>query len=333
MSVSSPIVSVIIPIYNVEKYLAQCLDSVCAQSYNALEIILVNDGSPDSSNQIIAKYAKKDKRIKVIEQKNQGVSAARNAGLKLAKGKYVVFIDADDYVANDYVEHLLRLIQQTDSPVSFSTQVFDPVIGAQEPKIGTFVCPSVEALEKMYLGEVYVAVWNKIYKKEFIDSFNIKFQTDLWYGEGMMFNVEAFCCANIVGVSNRKIYYQRWNNDSATRKFKLENWENGFLSLNKQKKLLKNADPRISMAWEYHYWQNCFIILREIIRTKSKKQNCIAYKKYRQIARKKALPLAFQVPISSGKKIVAMCISIAPNLMARIYIFRMSKKYSKQEQL
>ena len=108
-------VSIIVPIYNTEKYLKACLDSILGQTYKNLEIILVDDGSADSSGQIIDNYAKKDHRIKVIHQKNQGQSAARNNGLKEATGDYIGFIDSDDKIDPTFVEKLLAPYQNTNS--------------------------------------------------------------------------------------------------------------------------------------------------------------------------------------------------------------------------
>jgi len=103
-----PLVSVIIPVYNVEPYLAECLESIINQTYRHIEIILVNDGSTDGSQRIMDCYAKKDDRIVVLSQSNRGVSAARNAGLSVAKGEYVLFVDSDDTIRNDVVEVFCR---------------------------------------------------------------------------------------------------------------------------------------------------------------------------------------------------------------------------------
>lgn len=103
---SNPLVSVIVPVYNVEKYLEQCLNSILGQTYKNLEIIVVDDGSTDSSSKIINEYKKKDSRIVVISQKNQGLSAARNTGIKKAQGDYIMFVDSDDWIAPDIVEYL-----------------------------------------------------------------------------------------------------------------------------------------------------------------------------------------------------------------------------------
>lgn len=103
-----PKVSIIVPIYNTAKYLPNCLDSIINQTYQNLEIILVNDGSTDNSEKIIEKYAKKDSRIKIISQKNSGQSTARNAGLKKATGDYIGFVDSDDEVSHIFIEQLIK---------------------------------------------------------------------------------------------------------------------------------------------------------------------------------------------------------------------------------
>ena len=106
---NEPLISVIVPVYNVEKYLPQCLDSIKNQTYTNLEIILVDDGSTDSSESICEDYAKSDSRIKLYHKENGGLSDARNYGIERASGQYFTFIDSDDYITKDYVSYLLEL--------------------------------------------------------------------------------------------------------------------------------------------------------------------------------------------------------------------------------
>ena len=103
------LISIIIPIYNVEKYMEKCLNSVVNQTYNNIEIILIDDGSKDKSREICDNYAKKDNRIKVVHKENNGVSSARNTGIDMSKGKYITFIDSDDYIDTDYIETLYKI--------------------------------------------------------------------------------------------------------------------------------------------------------------------------------------------------------------------------------
>lgn len=106
----NPMISVIVPVYNVEKYLSRCIDSVLMQTFTDFELLLVDDGSPDNSGMICDEYALKDVRVKVLHQENKGLSGARNAGIENSVGNYVVFIDSDDYVKDNYLCNLLQIL-------------------------------------------------------------------------------------------------------------------------------------------------------------------------------------------------------------------------------
>ena len=113
----TPLISIIIPVYNVEKYLSECLDSVIAQTYQNWEAICVNDGSPDNCGAILDQYASTDPRIKVIHQENRGVSDTRNVGLKQAIGEYITFLDSDDMLYPQFLEYMLNTIQKDNSDI------------------------------------------------------------------------------------------------------------------------------------------------------------------------------------------------------------------------
>ena len=118
-----PLISVIVPVYRVEEFLPRCVDSLRAQTYENLEIILVDDGSPDHCPEICEKYAARDVRIRVIHQENRGLSGARNAGIDAAAGEYLAFVDSDDYVTEDFIESLYTLAEETGCPIA-QVQVF-----------------------------------------------------------------------------------------------------------------------------------------------------------------------------------------------------------------
>lgn len=113
-----PEVSVIVPVYNVEQYLCRCIDSILAQTFCDIEVILIDDGSKDTSGSICDRYAKKDSRVTVIHKENEGVSVARNCGLAIAKGKYIMFCDSDDYVETTWVEKLHYVINSNDVSIA-----------------------------------------------------------------------------------------------------------------------------------------------------------------------------------------------------------------------
>jgi len=139
------IISVVIPVYKVEQYLSECVDSILNQTYDALEIILVDDGSPDSCGKICDEYAKRDSRIKVIHKENGGLSDARNAGIDIASGDYITFVDSDDYIAKDMIEKLYSALIKNNADVSLCARY------CFGDKIETFIFP--EKNECIVLGE------------------------------------------------------------------------------------------------------------------------------------------------------------------------------------
>ena len=169
------LISVIVPIYNVENYLVRCIESIINQTYSNLEIILVDDGSPDKCSIICDEYAKKDSRIKVIHKKNGGLSDARNAGLDIATGEYIGFVDSDDYIdKNMYKEMINELIEKNADIVSCAiNNIYSDrteIINIDEE-----IYDAELALKNLILGKnINQTVWNKLYKKEVIG--NILFE-------------------------------------------------------------------------------------------------------------------------------------------------------------
>lgn len=160
-------ISIIIPIYNVEKYLTRCLESVIHQTYGDLEIILVDDGSPDRCGDICDKYKEKDGRIIVIHQENKGLSQARNAGIEIATGSYIFFVDSDDYIKENMVEYLYNDLKENSAQISCCNHidVYDDgktvVLGENKGKV---IMDSKKALSEFLFGKtVDVVAWNKLY--------------------------------------------------------------------------------------------------------------------------------------------------------------------------
>jgi glycosyltransferase involved in cell wall biosynthesis len=169
-----PLISVIVPVYNVEKYLPECIESIKDQTYKNIEVLLIDDGSTDSSGQICDEAAKKDNRIKVIHKENQGISHTRNTGLSKCTGDYLTFIDSDDYVTNDYVEYLFNQIEKTGADLSIAAHLINCSSGNTEYKgIGEdyeFLLNSKQVLEYILLDQkIDISVWGKIYRKKLFD--------------------------------------------------------------------------------------------------------------------------------------------------------------------
>lgn len=169
-----PLISVILPIYNVEQFLPRCIESVCRQTYDNIEIILVDDGSKDNCYNICEEYAAKDNRIKVLHKINGGLSDARNKGAQIARGQYITFIDSDDYVTDTYVEYLYSLIEKYHTRMSLCTHtvVFESgsniVYGnGLDEELSSETC-----LERMLYDDVInTSAWAKLYETEMVKKF------------------------------------------------------------------------------------------------------------------------------------------------------------------
>lgn len=169
-----PLISIIVPVYQVEAYLGRCVESLLAQTYEHLEIILVDDGSLDGCPGLCEAYAGKDARVRVIHQKNAGLSGARNTGIDAAEGAYLAFVDSDDYVAKDFIRTLYDLMQETGSAVSQCR--FAYVRGEELPgeEGGDYrIYRGARLLEQLYGPEkeatCFVVAWNKLYRRELFE--------------------------------------------------------------------------------------------------------------------------------------------------------------------
>lgn len=218
----SPLISVIVPIYNAEVYLERCISSIVSQSYENLEILLINDGSTDRSRAVCEEWSKKDARIIYLEKKNSGVSATRNVGLKTAKGEYVIFVDSDDYM----LPHMCQTFCQ-----KLTEKKADCVIcSILEPDNNVWGCEadidyiSLESLKKDYIAwqgtELLSPCWNKIYKRSLIKSI---FPEDMSFGEDLVFCLEYLKqCRRIFFVKDILIYHEKENESSLVHRVDLK---------------------------------------------------------------------------------------------------------------
>ena len=175
---SKSLISVIVPIYNVEKYLERCVDSIVNQTYRNLEIILVDDGSPDNCPKMCDDFAKKDSRIRVVHKKNGGLSDARNSGMKIASGECIVFVDSDDYVDCNMIAKMYDVMLKDDSDVvscgvkwvdENGEVISEPTVDKNE------ILDTNEAMIEIIIdGKLKQHVWNKMYKTELIQDILFK---------------------------------------------------------------------------------------------------------------------------------------------------------------
>lgn len=301
-------VSVIIPVYNCERYIEECIQSLLGQTLKECEFIFINDGSTDNTYNLLTKYEKLDKRIKLINQSNQGVSAARNNGLAVVSGEYIGFVDGDDTVDKDYFEKLYFTAIKNNIDI----------VGCGWKEKNKEITRNIDipftknkVLNKEFIKEIIYpalvesdslnAIWNKIYKSKLILSNNISFPIGIALGEDGRFNVSAFTYANnaffldyygyyyrdVEGSATRNILekdyfirslqvyeesieqYDKWDIDSdVVKKFKVKKFINNVLSYTY---LYFNATNDLSFKQRYKYVKN--MVNNETVRNTFKNYN------------------------------------------------------------
>lgn len=206
-------ISIIIPVYNVERFLDKCIDSVISQSYQELEIILVDDGSTDASGQLCDKWAQSDSRIIVVHQFNQGLSMARNKGIEIATGDYITFIDSDDYILPEFCSYLLDLIIKNDADISVCQ-----LINVDESnhklhshkKIDDYLIAGREACMDIFLtnNDIDTSAWRKLYRSQLFKSTGIRFPAGRYHEDVFTtYKVVSNCSRIIIG--SKKLYAYR----------------------------------------------------------------------------------------------------------------------------
>lgn len=242
-----PKVSIVIPIYNAEKYMNKCIDSVLNQTLKDIEVILVNDGSTDGSYKVIDYYKNKDLRIKVIHQDNMGPSVARNNGIKIASGKYIGFVDCDDYIEVDMYEKLFNMANDNDIQMSMCGYKELYFYNNTSMEVKSNLINNKIYLKKEIFKEIvstfcrsenygFYSLWNKIYLREWLIDTGIKLDVNREHGEDWLFNINIILVLDSFICTNEILYnYVHINTNSLMFKYR----ENQFdLFLDSRKKLL-----------------------------------------------------------------------------------------------
>lgn len=252
-----PLVSIIVPIYNVENYLSRCVDSLRAQTLTEIEIILVNDGSTDNSGQLVDHYGKIDTRIKVIHQENGGLSSARNTGMQIVSGKYIGFVDSDDWVEPEMYEKLYTTAKMDDSDIvlcASQTVINGKVdqrvlphqktgVYTKEEIIDEFVLP-VMGLRSLYSGQknlMVVAVWIHIYKTDIIQTNRVTFLSEREIlNEDYLFNLQAYLNAKTISVIHDVCYNYELRMESLSRNYRKNMWHRKKVLLSKMADIIRD---------------------------------------------------------------------------------------------
>ena len=216
---TTPKISVIVPVYNTEMYLHRCIDSILSQTFTDFELLLIDDGSKDSSGTICDEYAAKDSRVRVFHKENGGVSSARNLGLDNAKGDWITFVDADDYMFPDMLVTMLSVLElkKSDIVICGTTETGG---GFWKPKADKDY--SIEDLKNDFVSLLHTELlsppWCKIYSRDKIG--DIRFNDDVSFGEDLMFNIQYLAtCENISFIEYSPFYHEKGNDVSLVVKF------------------------------------------------------------------------------------------------------------------
>lgn len=319
-------ISIIIPVYNVEKYISKCISSVISQTYKNIEIILVDDGSTDKSGLICDSYSQKDNRIKVIHVTNGGVSKARNIGIASSSGEYICFVDGDDFVMDDYVEYMFSIAISHSSDIVICTKMFSNFDNKQVVKDNICKVSGEEAVIRILTYKIPIGVYSKLFKTELIKNKKIDFLENIFIGEGFNFNVTCFQQTNNITISDHKIYfYRRDNNNSATTKFSIKKCENSLLAMQVMNEKLIIRTPKVISAFDYATWRTYTDAYDYISLGKGKKENKDTYKMYKNYI-KKNYKVYKRVNLTKKEKLRAIVMRHFPSIIPLMLKIR-RKKY------
>lgn len=254
----SELVSIVVPVYNVEKYVERCIRSLLVQSYSNIEIIIVDDGSIDKSNQVCERLSQEDSRIKLYSQPNKGVSSARNLGILHAKGKYITFVDSDDYVAEDFVKEGVSTLAEAELGVvnyqrtNVFHQNFKPSSVSKSISFN-----QIETLRNILYGKPFAGhPWGKFYLTEIIKNKQILFPEDLKICEDLVFCVNYVINVSRTAYSDKKYYFYYDNTGSVNYSIKKSFDKKIFdriTAINRVEQILKSYNLKKVCSRAFYY--------------------------------------------------------------------------------
>ncbi len=296
-----PLISVIIPIYKIEDYIHKCIDSVINQVYTNLEIILVDDGSPDRCGEICDEYARVDNRIKVIHKENGGLSDARNVGIESATGSYITLLDSDDWVHNEYIEKLFELlkVKNADIAVCNFIKTYSEDIPLVKDKEVIYDFTNIEALRELTgkLSVQMVVAWGKLYKTELFE--HIRYPLGKTHEDEFTTHKLLFKARRIVFTTESLLYYRQRRDSIMGAGFKLRNKIHAIQALEERAVFFENIGQDILKNETYRSLFRLYKSINENIDKfedkKSQNDYLDSYKKYKIKLRRSKQPLHFRI--------------------------------------
>lgn len=305
-------VSIIVGVYNSSEFLRKGLDSIYNQTWSNIEVLMMDDGSTDNSGKICDEYAEKDSRFKVIHKKNSGVCDSRNIGLGLATGDYVCIMDGDDWLASDFVEYMMMLVERTHTKMVLSDDVFTTRNQMQNNIDYIKIWNAPEAIKSIIYPYMTLGPWNKLYSMEVIRDHNIRFP-ERWFGETLHFASEVAYYSGKVGVGHRRVYNYRLNNaSSGTTKYDVEG---RLLSLNNGKKLVNKVfanEDGVMDAIKWRLYVDYFNLVMNIIGSGEKNKYIKEYKNAKQYLRENCMRTLLKSEVNGKEKIKILAMALFP---------------------
>ncbi len=272
---NQPLLSIIIPVYKVEQYIRKCIDSILTQSFRDFELILVNDGSPDNSGEICDAYMQVDERVKVIHKENAGVSSARNSGLDIASGKWICFIDSDDFIPQGSLAEMTDIAQEKElDMLIFNNCIIeeDGSICGSELKLTDGLFRPDKVISDIIRYNIPTGPVARLFKRELIK--DIRFRKNLYIGEDMYFNIEYLRnVTSDIYISDLTVYYYLNRQGSAM------NNDSYFPGLMQLDKTLRSYIEKQYPDKTFDFDLSCFSFNNAVSAIKKKPSHCIKYKK------------------------------------------------------
>ena len=324
----TPLISVIVPVYKVEEYLEKCVGSIAGQTLKELEIVLVDDGSPDRCGQMCDEMARRDDRITVVHKENGGLSDARNAGIDVAKADLVAFIDSDDYIEPDMMELLYTNLVKADADLSVCgvCHHFGNVIELSKDTLNGYYTADTKEAIRLELTEVPVTAVNKLYKKSIFQE--VRFPKGKLYEDAHTMTPVLFQTKRVVYDLKPKYHYVH-REDSITTKVYRPQVMNLVEANENNMKMICSAYPELKKAAEFRYYWSYFWVLEYMLRSPSMDQAAIEQKKriYRLLKRKTPA-IVLNPYFTKTRKLSALMLFVSSRLYEKTAIMFMKRHYA-----
>ncbi len=319
-----PAISVIVPVYKVEPYIHKCVDSILGQTFSDIQVILVDDGSPDTCGDICEEYAKKDERVQVVHKENGGLSDARNAGIPYAKGEYVIFLDSDDYVEKDMLEYLYTNIKKAGADMATCGiyEVYKDRIEAQEEE-EDFVCSGEEAFRCILRGHtIRGEIWNKLILKSCME--DLRFPKGRLY-EDIYYTVDLMQRVKTVAVGTKPKYYYLHREDSITGRAYRPQLFDIIDGYTKNYRVVKKAFPALEKEAQCLWIWSRFIVLDKML-LEDDFRTLEGYKELKRFIRRHLFVIWSNPYFQKKRKISAFVLFLNVRLYRRLVFISEEKK-------